>query len=160
MNYDKKHVRLLDTMIMEKPDGKITEFIRKHHVLTLATVVNNKPWCSNCFYAYHEEENVVIFTSDDDTRHIKEVRINPLIAGSIVLETEIIGKIQGLQLEGKMFKSDDEADPKYKNRYLKRFPYAILTKTSIWVVELTLLKLTDNRLGFGKKIIWNKEIIS
>ncbi len=37
---------------MNKPDKKITEFILKHHVLTLATSADNSPWCANCFYVY------------------------------------------------------------------------------------------------------------
>jgi uncharacterized protein YhbP (UPF0306 family) len=40
--------------------------------------------------------------------------------------------------------------------YLKRFPYAVLSGTPIWIVEITYAKFTDNRLGFGKKIIWKK----
>jgi len=30
-------------------------------------------------------------------------------------------------------------------------------KTNLWVVDLSFLKFTDNRLGFGKKLIWGKE---
>jgi uncharacterized protein YhbP (UPF0306 family) len=28
--------------------------------------------------------------------------------------------------------------------------------THLWVVKLTMIKMTDNRLGFGKKLIWIK----
>ena len=45
---------------------------------------------------------------------------------------------------------------KCRKKYLKRFPYAVLMKTQLWIVELTFVKFTDNRLGFGKKIIWEK----
>ena len=27
----------------------------------------------------------------------------------------------------------------------------------LWIVDLTFIKMTDNRLGFGKKIIWEKK---
>ncbi|MDD5509104.1 MAG: hypothetical protein PHD25_12400, partial [Bacteroidales bacterium] len=40
--------------------------------------------------------------------------------------------------------------------YLKRFPYAIATKLDLWVLELEYVKMTDNRLGFGKKIEWRR----
>ena len=43
---------------------------------------------------------------------------------------------------------------KVKKAYLKRFPVAMLMKTTLWVVEPTLMKYTDNRMGFGKKLIW------
>jgi hypothetical protein len=135
-------------------DSRIIRFFKKHHVLTISTCVENIPWCANCFYAYFEEENTLIFTSDVDTRHIKEATNNPRVAGSIVLETKIIGKIQGLQFEG-ILKLSGNKDT-HKNCYLKRFPFAILANTPIWFVELDHLKLTDNRLGFGKKILWKK----
>jgi len=43
---------------------------------------------------------------------------------------------------------------KAKVAYLKRFPVAILMKTNLWVVKVRYIKMTDNRLGFGKKLIW------
>ncbi len=141
---------------MEKPDRRIIEFIRKHHVLTLATSYMNIPWCANCFFAYMEDENMLIFTSDDDTRHIREVVNNPIVAGSIVLETEVIGKIQGIQFEGKIFKPEASTIGKYRSIYMKRFPYAVILNSPIWILELNYIKFTNNKLGFGKKLIWKK----
>ena len=43
-----------------------------------------------------------------------------------------------------------------KSGYLKRFPVAALMDTQLWVVKLTFIKMTDNRLGFGKKLVWEK----
>ena len=43
-----------------------------------------------------------------------------------------------------------------KNIYLKAFPYALLHLETLWIIEPDFYKLTDNRLGFGKKIIWQK----
>ena len=143
---------------MEKPDTRIIEFIIKHHVLTMATSTSDGPWCANCFYAYLEDENVLIFTSDEDTSHMQEAVSNPHVSGSIVLETETIGKIQGIQFEGLLKKSTESAFGKYKTTYLKRFPYAIISSSPIWVIVLCHIKFTDNRLGFGKKLIWKKEL--
>jgi uncharacterized protein YhbP (UPF0306 family) len=80
---------------------------------------------------------------------------NPKVAGSIVLETEIIGKIQGIQFGGSLLNKDD-LPGKYKKAYIKRFPYAIIGNSPIWVLELNYIKFTDNLLGFGKKLIWEK----
>lgn len=141
---------------MSLPEKRIIDFIHEHHVLTLATVVNNDPWCANCFYAYMEDENCFVFTSDDDTRHAKEALQNKKVAGSIVLETKVVGKIQGIQFQGSMERPDDQLHKKAKKVYLKKFPYAALMKTSLWVLHLENIKMTDNRLGFGKKLIWQK----
>ena len=137
-------------------DSKIIRFFRKHHVLTIATTVGDDPWCANCFYVYLEEENSLVFTTDIDTRHGKEFIKNPLVAGSVVLETMVIGKIRGIQFQGIVSEPEDEMLSKAKWAFLKRFPPAVLMDTHLWIVKLTLIKMTDNRLGFGKKIVWTK----
>ena len=138
-------------------DSKIIEFFRKHHVLTIATTVENEPWCANCFYVYLEEENSLVFTTDPDTRHGKEFLINQLVAGSVVLETIVVGKIQGIQFQGIVSEPEQNLLSKAKWAYLKKFPMAVLMDTHLWVVKLTLIKMTDNRLGFGKKLIWTHD---
>jgi len=138
-------------------DKRIIEFIKKHHVLTLATSNQNIPYCANCFYVYNEDENMLIFTSDYETKHVKDLQKKDIVAGSIVLETSVIGKIQGVQFQGKIYEPKDELLSKVKMNYLTRFPIAMLMKTTLWVVELNFLKFTDNRLGFGKKLIWGVE---
>lgn len=138
-------------------DKKIIDFIEEHHVLTLATSVKDKPYCCNVFYVYMADENVLIFTSDDNTKHIKDVNINNFVAGSIVLETSIVGKIQGVQFNGIMFEPQEELLKKTKLAYLKKYPFAVLMNTQIWCLKLTFIKFTDNRLGFGKKIIWEND---
>jgi uncharacterized protein len=138
-------------------DSKIIRFFRKHHVLTIATTVENEPWCANCFYVYLEEENALVFTTDTETRHGKEFIKNPHVAGSVVLETMVVGKIRGIQFQGIVSEPEGDLLSKAKWAYLKKFPPAVLMDTHLWVVKLTLIKMTDNRLGFGKKIIWKND---
>lgn len=138
-------------------DKKIVAFIKKHHVLTLATSNNNNPYCSNCFYSFLEEEKMLVFTSDKETKHVKDMQNQNFIAGTIVLETSIVGKIQGIQFNGNVFEPQNEILKKAKTSYLKRFPFAALMNTKLWVIKLSFVKLTDNRLGFGKKLIWEEK---
>jgi uncharacterized protein YhbP (UPF0306 family) len=142
---------------MKIPEKRIIEFINEHHVLTLATSIENNPWCANCFYIYLEEENCFVFTSDDNTKHVNDVLVNANVAGSVVLETNTVGKIQGIQFRGIMAVPENELARKAKKAYLKRFPFAVLMKTSLWVLHTKSIKMTDNRLGFGKKLIWEKD---
>jgi uncharacterized protein YhbP (UPF0306 family) len=141
-------------------EERIRRFFRKHHVLTIATAVNNEPWCANCFYVYLEEENSLVFTTDNDTRHGREFVKNSLVAGSVVLETIVTGKIRGIQFQGIASLPKDKMAQKAKSAYLKRFPIASLLDTTLWVVELTYIKMTDNRLGFGKKVVWERDPLS
>lgn len=137
-------------------DERIRKFFRKHHVLTIATSTDAGTWCANCFYVYLEEENALVFTTDPETRHGKEFLINNLVAGSVVLETRIIGMIRGIQFLGIVSEPEGDLAAKSKRAYLKRFPVAMLMDTHLWVVQLTYIKMTDNRLGFGKKLIWER----
>jgi uncharacterized protein YhbP (UPF0306 family) len=61
--------------------------------------------------------------------------------------------VQGLQICGVVRRGEAED----RAVYIKRFPYAAVAPLNIWVVEPYFMKLTDNTLGFGKKLIWNRE---
>ena len=139
-------------------DERIIKFIKEHHVLTLATTKNNFPYCANCFYVFDERNNTLVFTSDVETKHVQDILGQNIVAGSVVLETTVVGKIQGIQFQGKIEKAEDDTLKQAKSKYLKRFPVAMLMKTTLWVVSLSFVKMTDNRLGFGKKLIWGKEV--
>ena len=135
-------------------DKRIVDFIKRHHVLTLATVSSEgEPYCAACFYAYDKERNRLIFTSDDSTHHAQQMLENNKVAVGITLETRIVGKVQGAQICGSV-KPAQEGD---KTLYIKRFPYALVADLTLWRLEIEYVKLTDNTLGFGKKLIWQKE---
>ncbi len=134
-------------------DKKIEKFISRHHILTLATsTADGAPYCCNCFYAYDTESAAFIFTTAPATTHGKMMCENNRVAASIVLETRTVGKIQGLQITGTV-KQAVEGD---KMQYIKAFPYAMVADLHLWRLEADFLKLTDNTLGFGKKLIWQR----
>lgn len=135
-------------------DERIIKFLGRHHVLNLATIAEDgTPYCAACFYAYDAERNRLIFTSDDTTRHAREMEAHPEVACAITLETRIVGKVQGAQICGRAERGDEED----KACYIKRFPYAAIAPLTIWAIEPSFIKLTDNTLGFGKKLVWNSQ---
>ncbi|MDH4945132.1 pyridoxamine 5'-phosphate oxidase family protein [Sulfurimonas sp. C5] len=130
---------------------KIHTFIKEHHVLTLATSTDNEISACSLFYAYDEEKKTFVVASSEETLHIQHVRQNNHIAGNILLETSEVGKIQGLQFRGVM---EENSEKNFSQLYFKTFPYALALTPKLWTIKVDFLKLTDNRLGFGKKIIW------
>ncbi len=136
---------------IEIPEA-IVRFVRKHHVLTLATSGRDGLWCANCFYAFDPARGELLFTSSPETRHGREMAENPRVAASIVLETRIVGRVQGLQLTGTLRAADEVG----RRLYLKRFPYAAVADLHLWALEIEEAKLTDNTLGFGKKLLWKR----
>ncbi len=133
-------------------DDRIIKFIRKHHLLTLATSENNIPWCASAFYAFDKGHNRLIISSKNQTKHATQASQNQYVACSIALETKIIGKLQGIQISGTIQQSESPAD---KATYLKKFPYAAPFLEPLWAIQITHAKFTDNTLGFGKKLTFN-----
>ena len=130
---------------------KIEDFIDEHHVLTLATAVENDVSACSLFYAYDMEHKSFIVASSEDTEHIENILQNPKVAGNILLETKELGKIQGLQFKGEFCKLRES---RQKLLYFKTFPYALALAPTLWEIKVHSFKLTDNRLGFGKKLTW------
>ena len=170
-------------------DPRITRFLRRHHVLTLSTCSERGSWTAHCFYAFMPDNQALVFTTDPETRHGREMLQNPNVSGGIMLETKVIGKIRGIQLTGRAFPisvvtrakagapslntvlPDDPPHPpasspalapimgegEGRTAYLKRFPFAIAVKLDLWMLPIDYIKMTDNRLGFGKKLEWVRE---
>lgn len=137
-------------------DKRVVEFINEHHVVALTVSDGKEIWSWHAFYIYLEEENLFVITSESKTRHIKMLLNggSSLVAGAIALETETIGLLRGVQLNAVMEICSGSFLNKYRLRYLKRFPYAVLVGGDLWTLKVTELKFTDNRLGFGKKLLW------
>jgi uncharacterized protein YhbP (UPF0306 family) len=137
---------------MKMPEQRMVDFIREHHIFTLAVTKN----------VYEPETNLFIFTSDEDTRHIMDAEEsgNYHLAGAIALETKTVSKIRGIQFTGMIRKLGGEERKPAKKLYVKAFPIARLAKLTLWSLAPDFIKMTDNRLGFGKKLIWrNSEMV-
>ena len=146
----------IDRQEIEPVDPRIVGFIKRHHVLTLATTVDDEPHCSSLFYTYLPQQNLFAVTSSDKTWHVEQLRHNARVAAAVVLETKLVGKIQGLQIRGRMYRPVGEESAAAKKAYLLRFPYAAVMDPDMWVIAPDYLKLTDNRLGFGTKLLWEE----
>ena len=133
---------------------KITHFLDEHHVLTLATSYKDELSACSLFYCYDKESRSFVVASSDDTIHIKHSKKNPKIAGNILLETKSVGKIQGVQFRGTLHELEEK---NLKKLYFKAFPYALALNPKLWQIKVDYFKMTDNRLGFGKKIIWQAD---
>lgn len=136
---------------------RIADFISENEVMTIATSSENIPYCATVFYVYLPEKNLLAFMSDKDTRHSLEAMANKNVAGTIIAKNVSVSKVQGIQLTGKMFEPLDNLKEECTSRYIWTYPVAALHNSSLWAIELSFLKLTDYRLGFGKKIIWKSE---
>lgn len=134
---------------MKKLDNKIISFIKKMNLLTICVSENNEPYCASCFYAFNENENKIIIAGSSTSKHIKIAQKNPTVAINIALDTKIIAKIRGVQINAEFSNGDENA----RRFYLKKYPLARMLIFEIFVLDIKWVKYTDNTLGFGKKII-------
>ena len=66
-------------------------------------------------------------------------------------------KIQGVQILGIVYPLNKEKLKISLRIYLERFPYAKDFPLKLWGLKLNFIKMTDNSLGFGKKIVWRDD---
>ena len=135
---------------MSKDLENIELFLQEHHVLSLATQAAEELSVCSLFYAYSKSSRSFVVASSEDTTHINHIKQNSKIAGNILLETKTVGKIRGVQFRGE-FKALE--DKELKKLYFETFPYALALLPKLWQIEVSYFKMSDNRLGFGKKII-------
>lgn len=137
---------------------KIISFLKQNTCLTLSTCYNNIPYCASCFYAFDENEKMLVFKSDATTNHIKQAILNKKIAGSVSPDKLEPTRIKGIQFQGNFVVPENDLLNSLKKIYYGKYPFAIGFSGDIWALELTQIKMTDNTLGFGKKIEWEKEV--
>ena len=134
-------------------DERIVKFLKKMHLASVCTIDDEgQPYAFSAFYALDELNFSLLLASSDESSHIKFLKNSKLVAGTVALDTKIVGKIEGVQFQGVM----REAKENEIEIYFKRFFYAKAMNPKIWSISLEKLKFTSNVLGFGKKIKWER----
>jgi uncharacterized protein YhbP (UPF0306 family) len=120
--------------------------------MSLATTYLDNIDSCNLFYVFDRDSVSFVVASSGDTKHIQNILQNNKIAGTVVLETKTVGKIQGVQFKGEFLILNKK---ELEKLYFKKFPYALSMSPELWQIKINYFKMTDNTLGFGKKIIWS-----
>ncbi|ENN8408666.1 YhbP family protein [Serratia marcescens] len=146
---------------MNTPEQRqqIADFIGKQHVLTLCAGDGLDMWCANCFYVFDAATMALWLMTEPHTRHGGLMLNNGRVVGTIAPKPKSIALIRGVQYRAEaMLLSGEEAEAA-RARYCKRFPIARAMKASVWRLDLHEVKMTDNTLGFGKKLHWARSIL-
>lgn len=133
-------------------------FMESQKNLTLCTAVDNAPHCASCFYAYVSEGHFVVFKSDKKTQHVYNAFINDKVAGTIIPDIDKTGTIKGIQFIGKFIVPTGAFAEQVKKKYYGKYPFALAFAGDLWGIELQSVKMTDNTLGFGKKLSWERSV--
>ncbi|WP_462102705.1 hypothetical protein [Campylobacter concisus] len=134
-------------------DERIVKFLKKMHLTSVCVVDDDgQPYAFSAFYAFDEISFSLLLASSHESSHIKFLKNSKLVAGTVALDTKIVGKIEGVQFQGVVQKAGNND----KELYFNKFFYAKAMDPEIWCVRLEKVKFTSNTLGFGKKIFWQK----
>jgi uncharacterized protein YhbP (UPF0306 family) len=140
--------------------SKILDFIETQTVFTMAVVSpENKPYCANCFYTFDSSNALLVFKSETATHHIEYGLLHAAVGGTILPDALIKTMIRGIQFEGKLLPHENPFLSHAKTMYYRKYPFAAAMNGHIWIIELHQIKFTDNTLGFGKKLHWQKNSI-
>ncbi len=94
--------------------------------------------------------------TEPDTRHGLLLMKNAHVAGTVNGQPKTVLLIKGIQYRGQITQLKDEAEKQAREAYQKRFPVSRKVTAPLWEIRLDELKMTDNALGFGKKISWQR----
>lgn len=135
----------------------LVRYLKKQHVLSLCCHAGDDIWCANCFYVFDEARMAFWLMTESDTRHGVLLQANPQVAGTVNGQPKTVLLIKGVQYRGKATLLEGETEALARKVYQKRFPVARKVSAPLWEIRLDEIKMTDNALGFGKKISWQRE---
>jgi uncharacterized protein YhbP (UPF0306 family) len=137
---------------------KIAQFINKQTCATVCCVDRKgNPYCFNCFYVFNSQQGLLYFKSSTSTHHSGMMIDNPAVAGTILPDKLSTLQIRGVQFDGTVLAADHPLTRKAHSHYYKKHPTALAMPGEMWSIQLNSIKMTDNTLGFGSKLNWNRE---
>lgn len=145
---------------MYNPDDlkHILKFLTKNHVLALCAAADGEMWSANCFYVTDAETLSLYFMTELKTLHGTLMAKSPQVVGTIAPQPKTIALIKGIQYRGEATILSGEEESHARRLYCKHFPVAIAMKAPVWALKLNSIKMTDNALGFGKKLLWDRAL--
>ncbi len=134
----------------------ISDFIKNNHLLTLCANAHSDLWCANCYYVFDQKQMSLFIMTSESSHHSQLMMINKNITGTVAPQPKNIMDIKGIQFKGHIEKLTNKDAERANTLYYTTFPDAKFISAPIWRIKLTMIKMTDNSLMFGKKLFWHQ----
>jgi uncharacterized protein YhbP (UPF0306 family) len=135
----------------------IQKFIEENTCATICCINEAAlPYCFNCYYAYNSKDQLLYYKSSLDTQHSMHILINPQVAGSILPDKLNKLQVKGIQFQGTVLPAEHHLAVHATTDYYLKNPMAVAVPGQVWTVQINQIKYTDNTLGFGKKLFWDR----
>lgn len=135
------------------------DYLREHHVMTLATHGAAGPWAAAVFYV--SDGFTLYFLSAPSTRHASDIAANPHVAATIQEDYDDWARIRGVQLEGNACRLAGDEAAYARRLYGAKYPIVAgpspaaiavaLAKVHWYRVVPERLYFVDNSAGFGHR---------
>ena len=140
---------------MEK---RIIDFLQGQRVATICCVDDEgKPYSFSCFYAFDVEGQLIYFKSSPTTHHAIFLNQRPFVSGTIQQDRLNPLAIKGVQFIGEVLNGNKDLPQRAPNFYHKKYPLALAVPGETWTIQVDMIKMTDNTLSFGKKLVWQRK---
>lgn len=113
-------------------------------------------WCANAFYLFDAQKVAFYILTEEKTRHAQMSGPQAHVAGTVNGQPKTVALIRGVQFKGEIRRLEGEEGDFARQAYNRRFPVARMLSAPVWEIRLDEIKFTDNTLGFGKKLVWQR----
>ncbi len=135
-----------------------------HHFISNQTVAsicctNNvgELHCFCCYYAFDANTGMLYFKTGEQNQHMLWMQQYPQIAGTILPDKLNKLQVKGIQLNGVLLPVGDEAAKNASKRYHLKYPFSLALPGTVQTIRIDQLKMTDNSLGFGGRLVWERD---
>jgi uncharacterized protein YhbP (UPF0306 family) len=142
---------------MENIQQHIANFISQQSVASICCIgPEGDLHCFSCYYAYQEKQELLFFKTSDNSQHMQYLLVNPVLAGTILPDklNKVVSK--GIQFNGRLVSPGHAQGNDAQKFYHRRYPFALAMKGTVYTIRLDWLKMTDNSLGIGTKLVWDR----
>jgi uncharacterized protein YhbP (UPF0306 family) len=141
--------------------ARVLDYLRAHHVMTLATHGAGGPWAAAVFYV--NDGFTLYFLSGPKSRHALNLAGHPRVAATVQTDYADWPEIKGVQLEGVAGEITGAEEKRARALYGGKFPVvgklakapaaivAALAKVRWYRVVPERLHFVDNSVGFGHR---------
>ncbi|EMF0719632.1 YhbP family protein [Citrobacter sp. Marseille-Q6884] len=136
----------------------ISQWLAKQHVVTWCVHQDGELWCTNAFYLFDAQNVAFYVLTEEKTRHAQMSGPRAPIAGTVNGQPKTVALIRGVQFKGEIRRLEGEESDRARKLYNRRFPVARALNAPVWAIRLDEIKFTDNTMGFGKKMHWQRDL--
>jgi uncharacterized protein len=139
----------------------VRAYLQAHHVVTLATLSDARPWAAAVFYV--NEGCALYWLSAPTSRHSVELARNPQVAATVQEDYSDWSEIKGVQMEGVATEISGDELKRVRSLYEDKYPFiadpsrrppaiaVALAKVSWYKLIPEHLWFVDNSVTFGHR---------